>query len=146
MNVLRNAMVEREGLIQDIFALLRNAPRVLVIVLKLNDLTRSLDVSLATTHGPARVFLIVARACSRAVWQDDREKMKERWATQGLSLGLIGEYISSWFAFQWYYTGLRVVETVLDAKARLVKTQLFLQGLSQRGWKGAWDRAGGIAN
>lgn len=72
LDAIRNAMVEREGLIASIFSLLRNAPRYvhlhsgpkfaeklnmhslrrrLVMILKLNDLQRALDLSLATTHG-----------------------------------------------------------------------------------------------
>ncbi len=51
MNIIRTAVMEREGLIQSIFSLLRQVPRRLVMILKLNDLTRSLDQSLATTHG-----------------------------------------------------------------------------------------------
>jgi aarF domain-containing kinase len=75
LDAIRNAMVEREGLIASIFSLLRNAPRYvhlhsgpkfaeklnmrslrrrLVMILKLNDLQRALDLSLATTHGAVR--------------------------------------------------------------------------------------------
>lgn len=36
------------------------------MILKLSDLQRSLDQSLATTHGQSRVFVIVARYCAKA--------------------------------------------------------------------------------
>jgi aarF domain-containing kinase len=77
---LRNAVMEREGLILSIFELLRVIPRRLLMILKLSDLQRrvqaevmecrlndrSLDFSLATTHGQSRIFLIVARYCAKA--------------------------------------------------------------------------------
>jgi aarF domain-containing kinase len=63
VNKLRSAMMEREGLILDIFELLRVVPRWVVrwfgtdvrrllMILKLSDLQRSLDQSLNTTHSP----------------------------------------------------------------------------------------------
>lgn len=85
---LRNAMMEREGLILSIFELLRTVPRSvntleiflghicvgimadecrrLLMILKLSDLQRSLDQSLHTTHGQSRIFIIVARYCAKA--------------------------------------------------------------------------------
>jgi hypothetical protein len=36
------------------------------MILKLSDLQRSLDQSLATTHGQSRIFVIVARYCAKA--------------------------------------------------------------------------------
>lgn len=36
------------------------------MILKLSDLQRSLDQSLATTHGQSRIFIIVARYCAKA--------------------------------------------------------------------------------
>lgn len=50
IEVIRNAVVQREGLLLDVFDVLRRVPRRVLMVLKLNDLTRSLDHALATTH------------------------------------------------------------------------------------------------
>lgn len=36
------------------------------MILKLSDLQRSLDISLATTHGPNRIYLIVGQYCAKA--------------------------------------------------------------------------------
>ncbi len=67
-----------EGLFVSIMELLRRLPRRMLMVLKLNDLTRSLDASLHTTHGPTRPFLIAARLCALAVYRDDLKQLKER--------------------------------------------------------------------
>lgn len=67
IEAIRNAVVQREGLLLDVFDVLRRVPRRVLMVLKLNDLTRlvhehlssifltaqryrSLDHALATTH------------------------------------------------------------------------------------------------
>jgi aarF domain-containing kinase len=36
------------------------------MILKLSDLQRSLDQSLATTHGQSRIYVIIARYCAEA--------------------------------------------------------------------------------
>lgn len=36
------------------------------MILKLSDLQRSLDISLATTHGPNRVYIIIGQYCAQA--------------------------------------------------------------------------------
>lgn len=40
------------------------------MILKLSDLQRSLDISLATTHGPNRIYLIVGQYCAQASMSD----------------------------------------------------------------------------
>lgn len=54
LEAIRNAVVQREGLLLDVFDVLRRIPRRVLMVLKLNDLTRSLDHALATTHSNVR--------------------------------------------------------------------------------------------
>jgi hypothetical protein len=40
IEAIRNAVVQRDGLILDVFSVLRRVPRRVLMVLKLNDLTR----------------------------------------------------------------------------------------------------------
>jgi hypothetical protein len=61
--------------------------------------TRNLDHALTTTHSEVRVFVIMARYCSRAVWEDARKHA-------GWSLELVGH----WLAYIAVNKGLRVVE------------------------------------
>lgn len=81
---MRNAMVQQEGLMVALFEILRNVPRrgaflffsrppagltdpitaIVLMLFKVNDLNRALDVSLQTTHSPARIFLIIAKFVS----------------------------------------------------------------------------------
>lgn len=62
-----------EGLLPELVAMLGSVPRVVLLILKTNDLTRALDESLHTREGPARGFLILARCCARTVWEEQVE-------------------------------------------------------------------------
>jgi len=114
---IRNTVMKKEGLFLDILQVLRMVPRRMLMVLKLNDLTRSLDASLHTTHGLARPFIITARYCSLAVWQDDKSKLATRYRQQGLSFRLLGDYISSFFSYLYFNQGLRFAEALSDLNA-----------------------------
>lgn len=68
----------QEGLIVDLVQLLGQVPRVILLILKTNDLTRSLDENLHTRQGPIRNFLILARYCMRTVFNEQLEQIRER--------------------------------------------------------------------
>jgi len=55
-DVIRNA-VRHEGVLLSLLDVLRHVPRRVLMGLKLNDLTRSLDHALMTTHSNIRIFL-----------------------------------------------------------------------------------------
>lgn len=44
------------------------------------------------------------------------------------------------------YSGLRMIEWGMDARARIVKIGLWVDGLRRRGWHGAFDAAAGLSN
>jgi aarF domain-containing kinase len=67
-----------EGLLQQLVQLLGNVPRIILLILKTNDLTRSLDEGLQTRQGPVRTFLILAKYASRTVWEDQKRKIRDR--------------------------------------------------------------------
>lgn len=67
----------QEGLIVDLVQLLGQVPRVILLILKTNDLTRSLDESLHTREGPIRNFMILARYCMRTVFNEQLDKIRE---------------------------------------------------------------------
>jgi aarF domain-containing kinase len=68
----------QEGMLADLVQLLGQVPRVILLILKTNDLTRSLDESLQTRQGPMRQFMILARYCMRTVFHEQVEKIRER--------------------------------------------------------------------
>lgn len=67
-----------EGLLQQLVQLLGQVPGIILLILKTNDLTRSLDEGLHTQEGPARAFLILAKYASRTVWDEEREAVMSR--------------------------------------------------------------------
>lgn len=67
-----------EGMLQQLVQLLGQVPRIILLILKTNDLTRSLDENLQTRQGPVRTFLILARYCSRTVFEEQVEELKKR--------------------------------------------------------------------
>ena len=67
-----------EGMLQQLVQLLGQVPRIILLILKTNDLTRSLDENLHTRQGPVRTFLILARYCSRTVFEEQVEEIRSR--------------------------------------------------------------------
>ncbi|KUJ12011.1 ABC1 family protein-like protein [Mollisia scopiformis] len=86
-----------EGMLQQLVQLLGQVPRIILLILKTNDLTRSLDENLQTRQGPVRTFLILARYCSRTVFEEQVEELKKRgsllWPRN--IIGLLG----AWWGF-----------------------------------------------
>ena len=84
-----------EGMLQQLVQMLGQVPRVILLILKTNDLTRSLDENLQTRQGPVRTFLILARYCSRTVFEEQVEDLKSRgsllWPRN--MMGLLGAWL-----------------------------------------------------
>ncbi|KAH9839449.1 ABC1-domain-containing protein [Rhodofomes roseus] len=147
MEIIRLAVVEKEGLLLSVFDVLRRVPRRVLMVLKLNDLTRSLDRALATTHSNVRVFLVSAKYCTRAVWDDTRRQLISQMRERGLmSFGLLYDYFAGWWGYQRMYSTLVIAETWMDLQAYMVKTKAWLWGLyAVGGLQGAHKAASGLA-
>ena len=67
-----------EGMLQELVQLLGKVPRIILLILKTNDLTRSLDENLHTREGPVRNFMILARYCSKTVFQERLEIIRQK--------------------------------------------------------------------
>ena len=67
----------QEGLLTDLVQLLGQVPRIMLLILKTNDLTRSLDENLKTRQGPVRNFMILARYCARTVLEEQMDEIRE---------------------------------------------------------------------
>ncbi|KAF2759772.1 ubiquinone biosynthesis protein [Pseudovirgaria hyperparasitica] len=65
-----------EDMLLQLVRILGQVPRVILLILKTNDLTRSLDEHLHTRHGPLRTFLILARYASRTVYEEQLEQLR----------------------------------------------------------------------
>ncbi|KAG9005337.1 hypothetical protein FRB94_001628 [Tulasnella sp. JGI-2019a] len=144
LEAIRRAVMEKEGLIPMLFELMRRMPRRVLMILKLNDLTRNLDNSLATTHPRSRIFLIVARYCNLAVWLDDRKRFFTEWRQAGVTWSSLGQYLSHWWMFHLYSDGLRLVEMGMDMQAWVVTSAMWWRALFRLGFAGAERVAAGL--
>lgn len=66
-----------EDLLRQLVQLLGKVPRIILLILKTNDLTRSLDESLGSPE-PMRPMLILARFASWCVWEGRKEDLRRR--------------------------------------------------------------------
>ena len=104
----------QEGMLADLVQLLGQVPRIILLILKTNDLTRSLDESLHTRQGPVRSFLILARYCMRTVYHEQVEEIRRRgsllWLPNAVRL------FGAWLGFVRVEVKLETFELWLNVK------------------------------
>lgn len=94
---MKKALLEGFLLVR-IMSLLSKIPRMVLLILKTNDLTRNLDESLENPLGPKRTFLILAQYCAKTVYAEACENIDHiyrRW-----SLKWILNEINVWIQYQ----------------------------------------------
>ncbi|KAF7782568.1 hypothetical protein Agabi119p4_1944 [Agaricus bisporus var. burnettii] len=145
MKAIRDAVVTQDGLILSVLDVLRRVPRRVLMVLKVNDLTRSLDSALATTHSPIRIFLITAKYCAYAIWQDERKQVIDSVRTRGLlSPNMLQNYFMAWWKYESSHVKFLLIECILDIRAFTVKVDAWFKGFRRRGLAGAHEAASGL--
>ncbi|KAM0510135.1 hypothetical protein ACHAQF_002285 [Verticillium nonalfalfae] len=111
-----------EGLLADLVQLLGQVPRIILLILKTNDLTRALDENLHTRQGPIRTFMILARYCTRTVFEEQVEELKKQgslfWPPNTIRLA------AAWVGF-------------LRVEIKLEAFELWLSVKRALGWKNA---------
>lgn len=104
----------QEGLLESLIQMLGQVPRIILLILKTNDLTRSLDESLHTRSGPVRSFLILARYCMRTVFNEQVEGIRKLgslyWPPNTMRL------LAAWVGFLRVETKLKAFELWLSIK------------------------------
>ncbi|KNG87218.1 putative ubiquinone biosynthesis protein, partial [Aspergillus nomiae NRRL 13137] len=106
-----------EGMLQQLVELLGQVPRIILLILKTNDLTRSLDENLHTRQGPVRTFLILARYATRTVFEEQMDLIHE---TGGLLRPFnFLRFLAAWTGYLRVELKLSVYETLLSLKSRL---------------------------
>ncbi|MCJ1473054.1 hypothetical protein MMC13_001703 [Lambiella insularis] len=101
-------------LLQQLVQLLGSVPRIILLILKTNDLTRSLDENLHTRQGPVRTFMILARYCSRTVFQEQMEFINQHgsklWPSNFFRL------VGAWSSYMRVELKLTLYETYLSMR------------------------------
>ena len=103
------------ALLEQLVQLLGKVPRIILLILKTNDLTRSLDENLHTRQGPVRQFMILARYAARTVYEEQIEAIRGSflYPTNFVS------YVFALSAYAKVAVKLRVYELYLSARRRL---------------------------
>ncbi|KAG5970970.1 hypothetical protein E4U55_001350, partial [Claviceps digitariae] len=116
----------QDGLIVDLVQMLSRVPRIILLILKTNDLTRSLDENLHTRQGPIRSFLILARYCSRTVFYEQLEEIR----SMGSALWPLNAFrmVSAWAGYMRVGIKLEVFELWLSVKRVLGLKTVFGSG------------------
>lgn len=128
-----------DGMLESLIQLLGQVPRVILLILKTNDLSeylprsstyhvtvaddltaRSLDEGLHTRQGPARTFLILARYASRTVYEEQLEKLNGciLWPWNFIA------FLRAWSAHMRVELQLEAYETYLKLRAMLGMEQM----------------------
>jgi aarF domain-containing kinase len=102
-----------DGMLEQLVQLLGQVPRVILLILKTNDLTRSLDENLHTRQGPVRTFMILARYAARAVYD---EKVEILSAAAGFGPNRLWRRLAAWVDFKRVEVKLSVFELWLNVK------------------------------
>jgi len=103
------------GLLNQLVHLLSKVPPIILLILKTNDLTRSLDENLQTRQGPVRTFMILARYAARTVFEERVDAIRGsllwpgNWMLYGVALA----------AYAKVAVKLRLYELYLSARRRL---------------------------
>ncbi|KAI1370163.1 ABC1-domain-containing protein [Hypoxylon crocopeplum] len=105
----------QEGLLSDLVTMLGQVPRIILLILKTNDLTRSLDENLHTRQGPMRSFMILARYCARTVFREQVEEIRARpgsllWPGNAL------RFVAAWMGYLRVELKLEAFELWLSVK------------------------------
>lgn len=118
-----------EDLIEKVVGLLSRVPRIILLILKTNDLTRSLDENLHTTQGPVRSFLILARYAAHCIWEERVDELQKRGSMWWP--GNLIRYGGALFAYTRIAVKLQVYEVWLSLRRRLGYAKL--EGLQDMG-------------
>jgi len=126
-----------EGVLLSLLDVLRRVPRRILMVLKLNDLTRSLDHALMTTHSNIRIFLVTAKYCTYAAWQGERQRLIDEMRERGLlsSMRLLFNYFSGWWRYQRSYAQLSVIEAFMDFVTFVNKKGAWIETRTRRSFQ-----------
>ncbi|KAF2035532.1 ABC1-domain-containing protein [Setomelanomma holmii] len=113
-----------EGMLESLIQLLGQVPRVILLILKTNDLTRSLDEGLQTRQGPLRTFLILARYASRTVYEESLDNLSGSmlWPRNFFT------WLSAWSRHMKVELQLSSYETYLKLRAMLGFQQMAIVG------------------
>ncbi|KAI5958674.1 hypothetical protein KGF57_002519 [Candida theae] len=97
------------GVLEDLMDILSSMPRMILLILKTNDLTRNLDESLKSDLGPERTFLIMANYCAQTIYEEGVDIINRQF--KGISWAF--KRFVNWVDYQKRLTTLYIYDLVL---------------------------------
>lgn len=95
---MQHQLHSQDGVLEDLMEILSSMPRIVLLILKTNDLTRNLDETLDNPLGPERTFLILANYCAKAVYDESLELNSKKYTRYSFSW--LAHNFTSWLSYQ----------------------------------------------
>lgn len=114
MQMMQQNLQSGEGILEDLMTILSTMPRMVLLILKTNDLTRNLDEGLNNPLGPERTFLILANYCARTIYDEALEKISFHY--KKFSIGWIYRSLTAWVAYHKRISSLYVYDCMMLLK------------------------------
>lgn len=109
---MQSQLQDDNGVLEDLMDMLSRMPRVILLILKTNDLTRHLDEGLDNPLGPERTFLILANYCAKCVFDEKKENINKNY--KKFSFGWAIQSIKSWWFYQRRLSSLYIYDCVMS--------------------------------
>lgn len=112
------------NMIADIMAILSKIPRIVLLILKTNDLTRYLDESLQNPLGPERTFLIMSQYCAELIYAEDKEKLNQEYSESKLYynskiVNWFISYLKIWYKYEKIKNKLIIYDSLIWFRDKL---------------------------
>ena len=105
---------QEEGILEGLMEILSTMPRLVLLILKTNDLTRHLDEGLRNPLGPVRTFLILAKYCAKTVYDEAMDGLRDQYSLW-LVVGNL-KRLGTWWAYQTRCSQLYIYDLLLWVK------------------------------
>lgn len=100
------------GALEDLMYILSTMPRMVLLILKTNDLTRNLDENLQNPLGPERSFLILAKYCAATLYDEASNLIYDQ--TKNYSISRLRYRVKAWLNYQTRLASLAIYDFFLS--------------------------------
>lgn len=111
---IQNRLNHEQGILEDLMDILSSMPRLVLLILKTNDLTRNLDEKLNNPLGQVRTFLIMANYCARTIYDEQLDTIDDEYDLYSLKGNILK--LRSWWSYQKRVSELYVYDFIMMIK------------------------------
>lgn len=108
-------------LLGDLIQLLSDVPRLILLILKTNDLMRALDESLKATMVPERNYFIIGKYCANCLYEEQLESIKcfDKWRLISL-----WDFAKAWSEYNFTKLRLSILEICLTIQRTVLSVKV----------------------